>query len=334
MKQIARHTRRRLSSAPVLLMPLLLPVAGCNVSDAQNTKATTPVAESPRATVSDGGARITLDADAMKRFTTIAAAPRDFAVAQRLPGRVVATAVASPDLGTPLLLFETPDLSQNYAEYQRARTELARTRRVAERLRALATNGAAAGKDLDDAEVDALQADSHVRETEARLREAGLDPVVLSRLRPGTALITADLPEARVGLVHAGAKAAVDLTSFPDATQQGDVIAVSDAIDPQSRTARVAVLVTQRAGVRPGMFASVQVTQRATNAVAIPRTALVLADARTFAFVRTAPTVFERREVALGPDDGSLVAVLRGITAGEQVVTGNVILLKGYAFGY
>lgn len=289
----------------------------------------------PPATVSTlaAGDRIVLDSARGSRFTLITAERKTFAVAQRLPGRVVATAVAARELSTPLLIFETPDLSQAYAEFLRARTELARTRRVAERLGALAQNGAAAGKDLDDAEVDVLQAESHVRETEARLREAGLDPAVLSRIGAGAALVSADLPEGRIGLVRVGAVALVDLTSFPDAPQRGRVIAVSDAIDPQTRTARVAILVSQPGGVRPGMFASVQVEQRAAQAVAVPRTALVQADARTFAFVRVGD-VFERRELTLGPDDGNLVAVLGGIQPGEQVVTSNVMLLKGLSFGY
>lgn len=297
--------------------------------------AVTPAEETPAGSAADTNTRhVVLDSARAQRFDLAESRRHTFAVSQRLPGRVVATAVAVRDLATPLLIFETPDLSQAYAEYLRAHTELARTRRVAERLLALSRNGAAAGKDVDDAEVDALQAESHVRESEARLREAGLDPTILARLGPGAALVSADLPEARIGLVRVGAVALVDLTSFPDEPQRGRVVSVSDAIDPQTRTARVAISVGQPGGVRPGMFASVLVEQRAAQAVAIPRSAVVQADARTFAFVRTAAGTFERRELTLGPDDGTLVAVLRGIEPGEQVVTSNVMLLKGLSFGY
>lgn len=279
------------------------------------------------------GVLIVLDTLQRRHFATIRAERRMFSVSQQLPGRVVATAVAARDLPTPLVIFETPDLTQAYAEYLRSRTELARTRRVEERLRTLAQHGAAAGKDVDDAEVDVLQAESHARECEARLREAGLDPVLLERMSPGAALVSANLPEARVGLVRAGAPALVDLTSFPAEPQRGSVAAVSDAIDPQTRTAQVSILVVQPGGVRPGMFASVRVEQRAADVVAIPRSAIVQADARTFAFVRVG-NGFQRRELTLGPDDGVSVAVLRGIAAGESVVTSNVMLLKGLSFGY
>lgn len=324
-------------SMRLLTLSLLLAVTACTTVElsmdpdaGDSTTVRTPITATPPTTTSTlaSGDRILLDSTRASRFALTVAERQTFAVAQRLPGRVMATAVAARELATPLLIFETPDLSQAYAESLRARTELARTRRVSERLGALARNGAAAGKDLDDAEVDALQAESHVRETEARLREAGLDPGVLTRIGAGAALVSADLPEARIGLVRVNAVALVDLTSFPDAPQRGRVIAVSDAIDPQTRTARVSILVNQPGGVRPGMFASVQVEQRAAQAVAIPRTALVQADARTFAFVRISDG-FVRRELTLGPDDGTMVAVLSGIEPGEQVVTSNVMLLKG-----
>jgi hypothetical protein len=314
------------------LLALVL-LGGCGRGEAQSRTTAAPAVPARSAALPPGVA-VTLDSARMSRFASTVVTRRSFAVRVRLPGRIIATAVSSSDLDSPLLLFEVAELSQGYAEYQRARTEFARARRIVERLRALAANGAAAGKDVDDAEVDLLQAESHVRETEARLRESGIDPALLAQLRPGTALVAADLPESRVGLVARGQRAEVDLTSFPDAPQQGTVVAVSDAIDPQTRTARVSVLVKQVQAARPGMFASVQVTQSAVDATAIPRVATLHADARTYVFVRRSPTLIERREVLLGPDDGAMVAVLRGLAVGEAVITTNVILLKGLSFGY
>lgn len=285
--------------------------------------------------VSNGGATIVLDSIAARRFPTVAAIRQSFAASLRLPGRSVATAIAARHLSTPLVIFETPDMTQLYSEYGRSRTDLARTTKIELRLRALVEKGAAAGKELDDAQVDVLQAESRVRESEAKLRESGLDPQVLSRLRPGSALVNADLSEGKVALVRAGLLALVDFTSFPDGSRRGNVIAVSDAIDPQTRTARVAIVVANGGGaVRPGMFASVQVTQQALDAVSVPRAAIVQADARTFVFVQKSATTFDRREVTLGPEDESSVAVVRGLQPGERIVSGNAILLKGISFGY
>jgi hypothetical protein len=314
---------------------VVLAATGCSSDPviAQTTKAAS--AEPPAPVLSSDGRRLSMDSASASRFATVVAVKRDFEATLQLPGRVSATAVASKELGTPLLLFETPELSALYAEYNRARIDLQRTNKIAARLKGLVEAGAAAGKDLDDAEVDAQQADSRVRENEAKLRESGLDPGVLSRLRPGTSLVAADLPEGKLNLVRVGLRATIDFTSFPDTGQRGDVIAVSDAIDPQTRTARMSIIVPNPGNtVRPGMFAGVRVTQRAVPAIAIPRTSLVQADGRTYAFVQRTGKEFERREVMVGPADGTSSAILLGVNAGERVVSGNAILLKGLFFGY
>ena len=324
-------------SLSLTLASLCLTVGCSRDTDAmaQAAKAPTVTAELKDPVVSKGGELITVDSIAGARFPTADAMRQSFAASLRLPARSVATAIAARDLATPLVIFETPDMTQLYSEYGRSRNDLARTTKIQARLRGLVEKGAAAGKELDDADVDVLQAESRVRENEAKLRESGLDPRVLARLRPGSALVNADLPESKVALVRAGLLSLVDFTSFPDGSRRGTVIAVSDAIDPQTRTARVAIVISNTgAAVRPGMFATVQVTQTAIGAVAVPRTAVVQADARSFVFVRKSATVFERREVTLGPEDGSSIAVLRGVQPGERIVSGNAILLKGISFGY
>lgn len=277
---------------------------------------------------------VTLDSTRAQRFAVAEVSLLTFAVAQRLPGRVIASAVASSDLASPLLIFETPDLSQSYSEFLRARIELARTRRIAARLEALSKNGAVAGKDVDDAEVEVLQAESRLREDEAHLREMGLDPRILAELSPGTALVSADLAESHISMIRVGSSASVTLASLPGGPTYGRVLAVSDAVDPQTRTARVMITVPHLSQVRPGMFTSVEIKQDAVQAPAVPLSAIIQADARTFVFVRTSPFVFERREIAIGPDNGTMVAVMRGVRQGEQVVIANAILLKGLSFGY
>lgn len=317
-----------------VLASIVTAIAACHKSAAD---ASTPpeAATAPEPQLSADGRRLTMDSAAAARFHVTRADARDFDVSLRLPGRVSATAVGSKELGTPLLLFETPELSALYAEYSRSLIDLARTQKIAARLKGLVEAGAAAGKDLDDAEVDARQADSRVRENEAKLRESGLDPTVLARLRPGTALVAADLPESKLGLVKVGLKADVDFSALPDTGKTGDVIAVSDAIDPQTRTARMSIIVaTPGNAVRPGMFADVEVRQRAVSAVSVPRDALIQTEGRTFAFVQRSPREFERREVSTGPSDGTSTAVLLGVLKGETVVSSNAILLKGLFFGY
>jgi cobalt-zinc-cadmium efflux system membrane fusion protein len=56
---------------------------------------------------------------------------------------------------------------------------------------------------------------------------------------------------------------------------------------------------------------------------------VVLEYGRPVVFVESAPGRFERREVATGVRAESLVAITRGVQAGERVVVDGAVLLKG-----
>ncbi len=62
--------------------------------------------------------------------------------------------------------------------------------------------------------------------------------------------------------------------------------------------------------------------------VTIPRTALVEEMGNFFVFVQHTPVSFEKREVAVGATDGVQVQVLKGLHAGERVVTKGAVSLK------
>ena len=106
-------------------------------------------------------------------------------------------------------------------------------------------------------------------------------------------------------------------------------------MDPQTRAIHVAIQLDGHGNrLKPGMFARVSIEERTERALVIPLACVLSVEGRTFVFVRTGPTRFERREVNLGLDNGTDVEVRSGVVAGEAVVSGNVILLKGLSFGY
>ena len=326
LSPLVRCTRR-----VALSLPLLLVAACAKKTDA----ATAEKADTGSATVSADGNVVTLPAAQAARIPVSPAIETPFSVILSLPARSVATATRAADLPAPLVLFETAELSSLYSEFSRARVLFARTGKQRQRLRELFQRNAAAGKDVDDAEADYAQAEATLRETEGKLREAGMDPRFLQALRPGTAFVVADVVESRAKFVRPGMPAVVEFTSLPGVNLPARVIQISETVDPTTRTVRIGLTTTDAQGsIRPGMFARVSLDQATVKAVTVPVTASVAADAKTWVFVRTAPTRFERRLVVLGADDGVRVEIREGLQPGDQVVTGNTILLKGLAFGY
>ena len=330
-------------------VPVLLSTLGCLAlgaaalgacgrgGEGKPTPATTAadVPTDDDAQVSPDGRTVTMTPAMAARFAVTEAAAAPVAAKLAVPARTVATAVGARDLPAPLVLFETPELSSLYGEVVRARAGFDRAAKQRARLRELLRHDAAAGKDVDDAEADYAESEATLREAEGKLREAGLDPDFLGRLRPGTAFVVADLVEANEGLAKVGMSATAQFTALPGRVLPARVVSVAQAVDPQTRTVRVGLTVDDTQDpIRPGMFASVTLDGAAVPTVTVPSTAAVAADAKRWMFVRVAPTRFERREVVLGTDDGTRVEVRGGIRPGEQVVTGNAILLKGIAFGY
>lgn len=306
--------------------------AACGKGDAAANAAKEPASA---ITVEPGGARITLGARDTGKFAVTPAAVRDFQVNLVAPARVVAAVVAAPDLPAPLVLFETQDVSALWSDFTKNRAAYQRAELQRKRLGELATRDAVAGKDVVDAETELRTSEASLRDTEAKLRQIGFDPQALLALPAGSLVAIADVPEARIGAVQLGERATFDFSAFPGQPFTGRVSRIADAVDPQTRAIHVAVALDSREGrLKPGMFARVSIEERTERALLIPLTAVISVEARTFVFVRTGAATFERREVVLGLDNGKDVQVRSGVSAGEPVVTGNTILLKGLSFGY
>ncbi len=190
------------------------------------------------------------------------------------------------------------------------------------------------GKDVVDAETDYRQAEATLRDAEAKLRQAGMPPQRLSTLSAGMVLLVADVPELLAPTVQVGEEGRFEFNSYPGETFSGRISEVGDAVDPQTRTVRVGITMASQGKIKPGMYARVKIEERTDQALVIPLSAIVSAEAKPYAFVKTGPTTFQRRQVVLGIDNGTSVQVKGGLSAGESVVTQNVILLKGMSFGY
>lgn len=312
-----------------------LALAIVTVACSRDRATTDETAATPSTTVTPGGARIGMKADDAARFPVVTAEVRNFDVALVVPARAVAAIMEAKDLGAPLVLFETQDLSQLFSDFTRSRASFQRADTQRKRLAELAKRDAVAGKDVLDAETDLRQAEAALRDSEAKMRQIGFDPGLLATMPAGMLLMVADVPEARISAVDMGERGVFEFAAYPGEKFIGRVRRIADAVDPQTRAIHVAIEIEGHGNrLKPGMFARVSIQERSERALVIPLACVLSVEGRTFVFVRASPVAFERREVVLGLDNGTDVEVRSGITAGEHVVAGNVILLKGLSFGY
>jgi len=174
-------------------------------------------------------------------------------------------------------------------------------------------------------------------------------------LTPGTTITTLDaigatfvdftLPQEDLALVNVGLSVRV---TFEGSTEkaEGTISAVEPTVDPTTRNAKIrATIPEQSAKPRPGMFVNVQVIQPKQQAVvAVPLTALVHASFGDSVFVvepkkpgspgmdKTPdgkPVQIARQQfVRLGQTRGDFVAITKGVTSGQEVVSAGAFKLR------
>ena len=144
---------------------------------------------------------------------------------------------------------------------------------------------------------------------------------------PSRMLVQASLYASDIGLVKRGD----DVTIL--ASEQllaGKIRSVNVALDAATNTAAARIeLLNPDLFLRANMFVSVLIqADLGRKAITIPATAVQITEQGPVAFVRTAPTTFERRDIQVGLQQAEWVEVQKGIAEGETVVTNGSFGLK------
>jgi cobalt-zinc-cadmium efflux system membrane fusion protein len=142
--------------------------------------------------------------------------------------------------------------------------------------------------------------------------------------------VQADIFERDVRHISVGQKADVTTTAYPNEHFIAQVSHIGSVVDAQTRTAKVRVLVANRdLRLKPGMFTSVSLALPARDAVlTVPVKAVFVENSTTYAYVQVAPQEFARREIATLPGGTDRLRVVRGLSAGDHVVSDGVLLLR------
>jgi membrane fusion protein (multidrug efflux system) len=154
---------------------------------------------------------------------------------------------------------------------------------------------------LAQAEVALREAEINLERTSVRApfpgRIANLRVVEGQFASPGTELLTVvDLDpikvevqvlEAEIGYLREGRRATVTFAAFPGESFSGRISTINPVVDPDTRTARVTVLLSNPQGrIKPGMYARVSLEANYfPDRILVPRSAILEKDRRTMLFV-------------------------------------------------
>jgi RND family efflux transporter MFP subunit len=125
-----------------------------------------------------------------------------------------------------------------------------------------------------------------------------------------------------LGRIKIGDPAILTVSTFPGRTFRGRVDFIYPQLDMDTRTAKVRVVFSNSdLQLKPGMFVNVALKVPMGRQLVIPATGVMQSGTRQIAFVKRSDDYLEPRELELGPRVGDDFVVLKGLKAGEQIVT-------------
>lgn len=254
----------------------------------------------------------------------------------RVPARVIATIVKSVENSEQnLVLFDNPDLTANYTAFLQHIININTYKVNLARIKDLADNGAATGKEVIEAETQLANERAAIIEDEAKLKLAGLDPEQLIKARLNSVWVICDIPETQIDNLQSTGTCKIYFSSFPHEVFVGNIEELGEVVDPITRMVKLRVSVPNPVrALKAGMFATVQLGVKNGKYFTLSRNALVNVQGKNFVFVKSSPTVIERREVMIGDQIENQVIVFSGIAEKDLVVTIGAMQLKGLSFGY
>ena len=277
--------------------------------------------------------------------------------------RVIANVGNRVAVGQVLAELQSPDFAVAQADARKAQSTLLVTRAGLARVKELAANGIAAGKDLLQSEADYANAEAEANRAQARLKLYGntqnidqrfalVSPiagtVVERNLNPGQELrpdqpgapqfvvtdpsrlwVQLDAAETDLSSLKPGTPIVVMSNQYPDDTFAGELKQIADYIDPVSRTLKLRGSVSNAdRRLKAEMFVNARIALSKSDYPNVPEKAVFLDGIRRFVFVKTGPQQFTRRAVKIGAEVGGMVPVLGGLKEGEEVATSGSLFLQ------
>ena len=282
-------------------------------------------------------------------------------------GRVIKLTVGLGDRvvkGQPLVVIDSGDLAQAYADDDKARDALKRAELTLKRVRALHESEAGALKDLEQAESDYAQARAEFTRAEARLKEIGAPSdakdgsrlltiaapttgsIITLTTAPGafandltaslmtianldSVWVTANVPESDIAHIAKGQSVEISFSAYPSQVFHGKVTFVSQVVEADTRRCKVRIAFPNPDGkFKPNMFATASFNVPQKSAVFVPNSALLMNNDRTTVFVEVSPWTFVRRTVLPGYGEGDDSRIDQGLNPGDRIIVKGGVLIN------
>ena len=269
--------------------------------------------------------------------------------------------------GQVLAELQSPDFAAAQADERKAQSMLTLSKQALSRVKELAENGVAAGKDLQQSEADFANATAEANRAQARLKLYGnsqnvdqrfnlVSPVagvvVERNLNPGQELrpdqpgapqfvvtdpsrlwVQLDATEADLKQLKPGAPITISSNQYSDDSFAGEIKQIADYIDPISRTLKIRGIVPNPdRRLKAEMFVNARITVAKSEYPTVPEKAVFLEGIRHFVFVKTGPEKFARRGITVSMDSTNTIAAQNGLRVLSGLQEGDEVVVSGNLF--
>ena len=252
--------------------------------------------------------------------------------------------------GEPLLTIYSPELVSTQEEYLlalKAKKSLTKSSfpEVAASGETLAESARRRLKlwDITDEEIQSLEESGKAKKTltlYAPFTGFVLEKSVYKGMNvmPGTTLykladlsvvwLYADIYEYELPFIRLGQEASIQLSYIPGGTFRGRAIYIYPSLNPETRTAKVMFeFQNPHERLKPEMYANVEIRVGLGRKLVVPDGAIIDTGVRQVAIVDKGNGYFEPREVKVGSKVEGYYEVIKGLKAGEKVVTSATFLV-------
>jgi membrane fusion protein, copper/silver efflux system len=134
--------------------------------------------------------------------------------------------------------------------------------------------------------------------------------------------LIADIYEYELPFVRLGQQASFQLSYLPGETFTGKAIYIYPSLNPETRTVKVRYEFPNPHGrLKPEMYANVEIKVRLGQKMTVPEGAVINTGIRQMVIVDRGSGYFEPRDIKVGSKVDDYYEVIKGLKAGERVVT-------------
>lgn len=270
--------------------------------------------------------------------------------------------------GDEIAMLQSADIAVARADFEKAKIEQIRADRALSRAKLLRDHDVLSQADYYEIEATDQVAKSEIERSRQRIRELGFDengvsdtvairsPIAGAVLDIGTATgemqrsldnattiatvanldsvwVSGDVFERDLSSLKPGREVEVLVPAYPDLHLTGKIANISDAVDPNTHTLKLRVVLNNpKHLLKPDMFSTVRVSGARRQAFVLPETAVLHDGEKTSVFIQNSGGKYDARSVNVGRsfDRGGThsVEILSGLNDGDRVVTTGGALLR------